>query len=138
MRSRAAQRICDNLRKKHHAAIGFQIGIPDTTIYVEPPCQNWEYVFGNLSEELLFEMPVPLKDSIRISLFEDANLLHNHVTGCSALGILHFVNQTPVEWFSKKQNSVETATYGSEFVVAWTATEQIIDLCYTICVLGVP
>jgi hypothetical protein len=52
--------------------------------------------------------------------------------------ILHFVNQTPVEWFSKQQNTVETATYGSEFVVARTATEQIIDLCYTICMMGVP
>jgi hypothetical protein len=48
------------------------------------------------------------------------------------------VNLTPVEWFSKRQNTVETATYGSEFVVSWTATEQIIDLCYTICMLGVP
>jgi hypothetical protein len=54
------------------------------------------------------------------------------------MGILHFVNQTPVEWFSKRQNTVETATYGSEFVVARTATEQIIDLRYTIRMLGVP
>ena len=29
------------------------------------------------------------------------------------------------------------ATYSSEFVVACTATEQIIDLCYTICMIGV-
>ena len=65
-------------------------------------------------------------------------MLHDHITGRSAMGILHFVNQTPVEWFSKHQNTVETATYGSEFVVAWTATEQIIDLCCTICMLGVP
>jgi hypothetical protein len=43
-----------------------------------------------------------------------------------------------VEWFSKRQNTVETATYGSEFVVARTATEQINDLCYTICMMGVP
>jgi hypothetical protein len=64
--------------------------------------------------------------------------LHDHATGRSAMGILHIVNQTPIEWFSKRQNTVETATYGSEFVVFWTTTEQIIDLCYTICMLGVP
>ena len=132
------QRICGYLRKKPDAAIRFRIGVPDTMIHVEPPRQNWEYVYGNLSEELPFDMPVPLGNSVRISTFEDANLLHDHVTGRSAMGILHFVNQTPVEWFSKRQNTVETATYGSEFVVARTATEQIIDLRYTIRMLGVP
>ena len=65
-------------------------------------------------------------------------MLHDHITGRSAMGILHFSNQTPVEWFSKRQNNVETATYGSEFVVARTATEQIIDLRYTIRMMGVP
>jgi len=38
------------------------------------------------------------------------------------------VNQTPIQWFCKKQNVVETATYGSEFMVACQATEQIMDL----------
>jgi hypothetical protein len=132
------QCICGYLRKKPDAAICFRIGIPDTTIHVEPSRQNWEYVYGNLSEEPPFDMPVPLGNSVRIFTFEDANLLHDHVTGRSAMGILHFVNQTPVEWFSKQQITVETATYGSEFVIARTATEQIIDLCYTICMMGVP
>ena len=34
--------------------------------------------------------------------------------------------------------TVETATYGSEFVAAKTATEQIMDLRYTLSYLGVP
>jgi hypothetical protein len=50
-------------------------------------------------------------------------------------GILHFVNQTPIQWFSKKQNTVETATYGSEFMVARQATEQILDLRYTLLMM---
>ena len=36
------------------------------------------------------------------------------------------------------QATVETATYGSEFVAANTATEQIMDLRYTLRYLGVP
>jgi hypothetical protein len=53
-------------------------------------------------------------------------------------GIIHFVNQTPIQWFCKKQNIVETATYGSEFMVARQATEQIMDLRYTLRVMGIP
>jgi hypothetical protein len=52
--------------------------------------------------------------------------------------MLHFANQTPIEWFCKRQNTVETATYGSEFVAAKTATEQIIDIRYSLRMLGVP
>ena len=48
------------------------------------------------------------------------------------------VNATPIEWFSKKQATSETATYGSEFVAARTCVEQIIDLRNTLRYLGVP
>jgi hypothetical protein len=53
-------------------------------------------------------------------------------------GIVHLINQTPAAWFCKKQNVVETATYGSEFMVARQATEQIMDLRYTIRMMGIP
>ena len=46
--------------------------------------------------------------------------------------------QNPIEYFSKKQGTVETATYGSEFVTARTAVEQIMDLRMTLRYLGVP
>ena len=49
-----------------------------------------------------------------------------------------FLNGTPVDWYSKRQNTVETATYGSEFVAARIATNQIIDLRVTLRYLGVP
>ena len=68
----------------------------------------------------------------------DANLLHCLATGRSVSGILHFLNQTPIEWFSKKQATVETATYGSEFTAARLATDQIIDIRSYLRYLGVP
>ena len=37
-----------------------------------------------------------------------------------------------------RQATVETATYGSEFNAARTATEQIMDMRYTLRMLGVP
>jgi len=64
--------------------------------------------------------------------------MHCKVTGKSVTGILHLINQTPVDWFSKKQATVETAMYGSELVAARQATEQIVDLRYTLRSMGVP
>ena len=40
----------------------------------------------------------------------DANLNHCLATGESLTGCLHFVNKTPVDWYSKKQSTVEIAT----------------------------
>ena len=48
------------------------------------------------------------------------------------------MNHTPIDSYSKRQATVETATYGSEFVAFKTATEQIIDLRHILRYLGVP
>ena len=52
--------------------------------------------------------------------------------------VLQLINGNPIDWYSKKQATVETATYGSEFVAARTCVEQIIDLRHTLRYLGVP
>ena len=46
--------------------------------------------------------------------------------------------QDPFDWYLKKQATVETATYGSEFVAARTCVEQAIEIPLTLRYLGVP
>ena len=53
-------------------------------------------------------------------------------------GILHLVNKTPIDWYSKKQATVETATYRSEFIAAHICMDQSIDLRNTLRYLGFP
>ena len=60
------------------------------------------------------------------------------VTGRYVTSILHFINQAPIYWYSKKQVTAETATYGSEFVAGHTCVLQLIDIRTTIRYLGVP
>ena len=82
--------------------------------------------------------PKPLGKSVTTTTTLDANLLHCLATGASLTACLDFSNQTPTYWYSKTQTTVETPTYGSEFVDAKTATEQVMDLRYTLRYLGVP
>ena len=79
-----------------------------------------------------------LGKSVATTTFLDANLLHDLITGRSVTTVLHFFNLTPGDWYSKRQATVENATYGSEFVAAKTATEQIVDIRQTLRCLGVP
>ncbi|CAJ1956273.1 unnamed protein product [Cylindrotheca closterium] len=48
------------------------------------------------------------------------------------------LNGTPIDFFSREQSTVETATYGSEFVATQTCVKQIMDLQQTLRYLGVP
>ena len=83
-------------------------------------------------------MPEPRGKPVTITTFVDANLMHDMVTGRSVTGIIHMMNKTPIEWFCKRQNQVETATYGSEFMALRIGVEQIMELRYMLRMLGVP
>ena len=95
-------------------------------------------MYGNPKELIPHDAPPALGNWVTTTHFVDANLMHCMISGKSVTGVLHLLNKTPIDWFSKKQSTVETATYGSEFVAARTCVEQIIDLRLTLRYLGVP
>ena len=106
---------------------------------------DWSYAVGGNVQEIIpsqeiipNDCPKPLGKSVTTTTTLDTNLLHCIATDASLTACLHLCNQSPTDWYSKKQATVETATYGSEFVAAKTATEQIMDLRHTLQYLGVP
>ena len=82
--------------------------------------------YGDVQEEIPGNCPTPLGNPVITTTWVDANLYHDFMTGRSITGIVHVLNQTMINFFSKKQNTVETSTHGSEFVAGRTATEQIV------------
>jgi hypothetical protein len=132
------KRICGYLRRTPDAAIRFRVGIPD---YSNVPRILYDWatsVYGDIEEEIPQNMPVPRGKPVVLTAYFDANLMHDYTTGRSVTGVLHLVNQTPIDWYSKRQATVETATYGSELVAGRTAIEQVMDIRYTLRMMGVP
>jgi len=100
---------------------------------------NWaSTVYGDVSEILPKEAPVPLGNFVTLSHYMDTNLYHDMLMGRSVTGILQYLNKMPINWYSKKQATIETATYGSELISAQLAVDQIVDLRLTLWYLGVP
>ena len=64
--------------------------------------------------------------------------MHDVLTGRSVTATLNLFNTTPGDWYSKRQATVENATYGSEFEASKTATEQMMEIRQTVRYLGVP
>ncbi len=48
------------------------------------------------------------------------------------------MNKAPIMWYSKWQNTVESVTFGLEFVALKTATDQMDALRYKLCMFGIP
>ena len=62
----------------------------------------------------------------------------NLLTRRSHTGVIIFVNNPPIIWYSKRQNKVESSSFGSEFIALWIATEMIERLRYKLRIIGVP
>ena len=132
------KRIYGYLSKMRHATIRVRTEEPDYSDLPDPAYDWSKSVYGEIKEMLPTDAPEPLGNYVTLSHYVDANLMHDIITGRSVSGILHLANKTPIEWYSKKQATVETATYGSEFVAARICVDQIIDLRNTLRYLGVP
>ena len=70
--------------------------------------------------------------------FVDANHAGDTENRRSQTGILLFCNSAPIIWHSKRQNSVEASTFGSESTALKNATEMIEALRYKLRMFGVP
>jgi hypothetical protein len=133
------RRIYGYLCKFRHFMIRFRTDEPDWSDIPEIPKYNWDFsAYGSPKENIPLDAPPPLGKQIVLTHYFDANLMHDVLSGKAVTGILHFYNKTPIDWYSKKQSTTETATYGSEFVSCRTCFEQIIDHRNFLRYLGVP
>ena len=47
------------------------------------------------------------------------------------------MNDTQIDWFSKRQNKFETSTFGAELIAARISTKKVKALCKKLIWLGI-
>jgi len=97
---------------------------------------NWKVCYGEIVEEDPAGMPTPLGQPVKIRTFLDADLADNVVTRRSHTGI--FFNNSLIVQYSKKQNTVESATFGAEMVAIRVARDLTVALRIKLKMFGVP
>jgi hypothetical protein len=100
-------------------------------------CDLAEY-YPNAGEEKPPQAPELRGRSANTSCFVDADHAGCRVTRRSHTGVLIFVNRAPILRYSKRQNTVEASTFGSEFVAMKTAIEMIKGMRYKLRMFGIP
>jgi len=85
------------------------------------------------------DMPEPLEEPVQLNVFVDSDHAGDTVTRRSRTGVIIFVNKAPIIWYSKKLGSIETSSFGSEFMAMKTAVVEMTEgLRYKLRMMGVP
>ena len=82
--------------------------------------------------------PPSLGESVQINAFVDADLAGEQTTRRLQTGIIIYMNMAPIMWVSKRQNTIEASTFGSEMVALRAMVELILGLRYKLRMFGIP
>ena len=136
-----------HLEQLHHI-FGYLKMNPKRKLFFDPQHPNiderafkehdWYEFYRDAKERLPSDSPKPHGNMVLTHCFVDSNHVGDKVTRRSQMGILIFVNRAPILWYSKRQNTVETSTFGRKFIAMKTVVEQVESLRYKLCMLGVP
>jgi hypothetical protein len=96
--------------------------------------------FGHIQgkEELPSNMPEPRGLGFTMRAKVDADHAGDTVTRRSRTGFIIYLNCAPIYWSSKKQTSVESSSFGSEFVAMKQCCEYLRGLRYKLRMMGIP
>ncbi len=120
------------LRTHHNAEMVFD---PTEVLMDEVEYERKDWTsreFGHISgqEVLPVNMPEPRGTGFVMRAMVDADHASDTVTRRSRTGFLVFLNSAPIYWYSKKQSSIESSTFGSEFISTKQCCEYLRGLRY--------
>ena len=99
---------------------------------------DWTDFYKYAEEPIPPNMPAPRGRYMSTHCFVDSDHAGDKTSRRSQTGILLFCNSAPVISYSKRQNSVEGSTYGSELVALRQAIDLIKSLRYKLRMFGIP
>jgi len=123
---------------------------PKITLYMDPDpptldpsmfnfnIDPFKEYYRDAHEEHTFRMPETFGKLVTVTAYIDASHAANKVTRRSHTGFILFVMKAPIIWYSKRQNTVESSTFSSEFIAMKYCVEAIHALLYRLRMFGVP
>jgi hypothetical protein len=125
---------------KHHpnARLLFDPTAPDLSPF-EFKTHDWTDLYPSSEEYTPDYIPTPkTKTPLSITVYVDASHATDLVTRRSVTGYILFVGKSVIKYYSKRQNTVETSSYGSELVAMRIALEGILEIRYKLRMMGLP
>ena len=99
---------------------------------------EWMEFYHDAKEHIPADAPEPRGRPVQVIVFVDASHACDKLNRRSRTGILMFINGAPISWLSKKQNSIETSSFGSEFTAMRLAAELTVAMRFKLRMMGIP
>lgn len=127
-----------DIHRKNELALDPKYQYFETPDMVKARQHHMKEMYPDAIEELPANAPNPRGNPVQINCFVDSDHAGDRITRRSQTGILLYCNSAPIIWYSKRQATCETSTFGSEFVALRIATELIISMRYKLRMFGIP
>ena len=101
-----AKRIVGYLLFLPDGAIRLRTGEPDFSSQKDQEYDWTRSVYSGACEQIPHDIPKPLGKHVQTTHYVDANLHHDLATGKVVTAVLHFLNQTPIDAYSKRHHLV--------------------------------
>ena len=126
------------LKKRHNGVIVFDPTEPEIDVS-KFKREDWSATpYGICTEEIPSNAPEPLGSEFTMRAFVDSDHAGDSITRRSRTGFIVFLNNAPIYWYSKKQTSCETSSFGAEFIAMKTCCEYVRGLRYKLRMMGIP
>ena len=128
------------LRKKPKLKLYFDPSLPriDESMFEDNDREQFLNHYRGAKEEIPIKMPKPRGRPVQITAFVDASHAPNKMDRRSYTGYVIFINRAPIMWYSKRQNTVESSAFSSEFIAMKTCVESIIGFRFKLRMFGIP
>ena len=118
------------LRIKLNSTMLFELTAPDIedSQFV---CEDWSSSsYSEYKEELPPDASQPKGTGFTMRTFVDYDNAGKLTTRRSQTGFIIFLNSSPIYWFPKRKTSVETSSFGSEFIAMKQSCEYVRGMHY--------
>jgi hypothetical protein len=130
------------LKGKHNTEMIFDPSIPEIDESLFPKEDRSSSVYATseceLKEVVPPNMPGPRGQGFTIRVYVDSNHASDTVARRSRTSFLVYLNCALIHQMSKKQTSIETSSFGSEFMAMKAATEYVRCLRFKLRIVGIP
>ncbi len=89
------------------------------------PICDWNNFYGKVEEPIQPNAPEAIGKVVDLRMFINSNHAGDQCTQRSCSGFLIYLNTALNSWYSKRQSSIETCTFGTEFVAMKTGIEAL-------------
>ena len=125
------------LKKHLRSSMVFDDTLPNLDGFDFKTC-DWQEQYPGAKEPIPPNVPEARGNGVAVTCYVDASHAGCRLTRRSHTGIFLFINRAPVVWYSKRQNTVESSMFGSEYTALRIAVDLIEALRYKLRMFGIP